>query len=65
MSQEEVKNKLKTLTQGSKGDKVIDSMARTFRTLCDYADGQKFLRPLVMQKKKMKKSKKMMCAKTK
>lgn len=38
MSQEEVKNKLKTLTQGSKGDKVIDSMARTFRTLCDYAD---------------------------
>ena len=38
MSQEEVKNKLKTLTQGSKGDKVIDSMARTFKTLCDYAD---------------------------
>lgn len=38
MSQDEVKNKLKTLTQGSKGDKVIDSMARTFRTLCDYAD---------------------------
>ena len=38
MSQEEVKNKLKTLTQASKGDKVIDSMARTFKTLCDYAD---------------------------
>lgn len=38
MSQEDVKNKLKTLTQGSKGDKVIDSMARTFKTLCDYAD---------------------------
>lgn len=38
MSQEEVKNKLKTLTQGSKGDKVIDSMARTFKTLCDYDD---------------------------
>ena len=38
MSQEEVKNKLKTLTQGSKGDKVIDSMARTLKTLCDYAD---------------------------
>ena len=38
MSQEEVKNKLKTLTQGPKGDKVIDSMARTFKTLCDYAD---------------------------
>lgn len=38
LSQDEVKNKLKTLTQGSKGDKVIDSMARTFKTLCDYAD---------------------------
>ena len=29
---------MKTLTQGQKGDKVIDSMARTFKTLCDYAD---------------------------
>lgn len=38
MTQDEVKNKLKTLTQGQKGDKVIDSMARTFKTLCDYAD---------------------------
>ena len=38
LSQDEVKNKLKTLTQGQKGDKVIESMARTFRTLCDYAD---------------------------
>lgn len=38
MSQEDVKNKLKTLTQGSKGDKVIESMARTFKTLCDYAE---------------------------
>lgn len=38
LSQDEVKNKLKTLTQGQKGDKVIENMARTFRTLCDYAD---------------------------
>lgn len=38
MSQEEVKNKLKTLTQGQKGDRVIDNMARTFKTLCDYAE---------------------------
>ena len=38
LTQEEVKNKLKTLTQGQKGDKVIENMARTFRTLCDYAD---------------------------
>ena len=27
MSQEEVKNKLKTITQGQKGDKVIENMA--------------------------------------
>lgn len=38
MSQEDVKNKLKTLTQGAKGDRVIESMARTFKTLCDYAE---------------------------
>ena len=38
MTQDEVKNKLKTLTQGQKGDKVIDAMARTFKTLCEYAD---------------------------
>ena len=38
LSQEEVKNKLRTLTQGQKGDKVIENMARTFRTLCEYAD---------------------------
>lgn len=38
LSQEEVKNKLKTLTQGQKGDKVVESMARTFKTLCEYAD---------------------------
>ena len=38
MSQDEVKNKLKTLTQGQKGDRVIESMAKTFKTLCDYAD---------------------------
>ena len=38
LSQDEVKNKLKTLTQGQKGDRVIENMARTFKTLCDYAD---------------------------
>ncbi len=41
LSQEEVKNKLRTLTQGQKGDKVIENMARTFRVLCDYADWSK------------------------
>ena len=38
LSQDEVKNKLKTLTQGQKSESIIDKMARTFRTLCDYAD---------------------------
>lgn len=41
MTPDEVKNKLKTLTHGAKGEKVIDSMARTFKTLCDYADWSK------------------------
>lgn len=38
MSNEDVKNKLKTLTQGQKGDRVIDQMSMTFRALCNYAD---------------------------
>lgn len=38
MANEEVKNKLKTLTQGQKSERVIEQMALTFRTLCNYAD---------------------------
>lgn len=38
MSPSEVKNKLKTLTQGSKSDKVLSLMANTFTALCKYAD---------------------------
>lgn len=38
MTNEEVKNKLKTLTQGQKSDRVIEQMALTFRTFCNYAD---------------------------
>lgn len=38
MTAEELRNKLKTLTQGQKGDKVISCMVTTFRALCDYAD---------------------------
>ena len=34
----EVKNKLKTLTQGQKSDKVLTLMANTFCALCSYAD---------------------------
>jgi hypothetical protein len=38
LSQPEVKNKLKTLTQGQKSDGVLDDMAKTFVTLCALAD---------------------------
>lgn len=34
----DVKNKLKTLTQGAKSDKVLSLMANTFTSLCKYAD---------------------------
>ncbi len=38
LSNEEIKNKLKTLTQGQKTDKVISLMASTFTALCSLAD---------------------------
>lgn len=38
MSATEVKNKLRTLTQGSKSDDVLGWMANTFVALCKYAD---------------------------
>lgn len=38
LSENEVKNKLKTIFAGSKSDKVLTYMAKTFRGLCDYAD---------------------------
>ena len=38
LSNEEIKNKLKTLTQGQKSEKVISLMSMTFRALCDLAD---------------------------
>lgn len=41
MSNEDVKNKLRTLTQGQKSDRVIEQMAMTFRALCNYADWSK------------------------
>ena len=41
MTNDEVKNKLKTLTQGQKSDKVLSLMAMTFRALCDLADWSK------------------------
>lgn len=38
LSEDDVKNKLKTLTQGQKSDNVIRLMASTFKALCDWAD---------------------------
>lgn len=38
MTPDEVKNKLRSITQGQKGDRVIELMELTFRTLCSYAD---------------------------
>ena len=38
LSIEEVKNKLKTITQGQKTEKVIGLMANTFCALCSFAD---------------------------
>ncbi len=50
MTEEEVQNKLKTLTQGKKSENVIRWMARTFKDLCEYADWQG-LKKLEEQKK--------------
>lgn len=41
MSNTEVKNKLKTLTQGTKSDAVLTWMSNTFTSLCKYADFSK------------------------
>lgn len=51
ITQEEVKNKFRTLTQWSKSDKVLWLMAKTFRVLCDYADwkNKEHLREQVMK----------------
>ena len=38
LSNDEVKNKLKTITQGQKSDKILGLMAMTFRAFCDLAD---------------------------
>lgn len=38
LAEEDVKNKLKTLTQGKYSEKVVSWMAKTFRALADYAD---------------------------
>jgi len=40
MTVEDVKNKLRTLTQGQKSDKVVSLMANTFKALSELADWQ-------------------------
>ena len=45
LSEEEVKNKLKTLTRGEKSEKVVGLMAKTFKALSDYADWSKPSKP--------------------
>lgn len=44
-SVEELKNRLKTLTQGQKSDEVVGRMAATFKTLCDLADWSETAEP--------------------
>jgi hypothetical protein len=51
MSSGEVKNKLKTLLQGSKSDAVLGWMANTFTALCKYADFSKSTTEVVPVKK--------------
>lgn len=41
LTADEVKNKLKTITQGQKSDKVLGLMAMTFKALCEQADWSK------------------------
>lgn len=41
LTNDEVKNKLKTLTQGQKSDAVLSSMTSTFRALCNLAEWKK------------------------
>lgn len=52
MTSEEVKNKLKTLTQGQKSEKVISLMSMTFKALCEYADWQKTEISILKKKEK-------------
>lgn len=52
LSAEQVKNKLKTLTQGQKSEKVLTLMATTFKALCEKADWE--MERVVAEKKEEK-----------
>jgi hypothetical protein len=49
LSEDEIRNKLKTLTRGEKSENVISWMAKTFKSLSDYADWSRAARahPLI------------------
>ncbi|MDD2518596.1 MAG: DUF5343 domain-containing protein [Bacilli bacterium] len=38
MTQKELEGKLNSLTEGKKGKRAVEFMAKTFKALCDYAD---------------------------
>jgi len=52
MTPNDVKNKLRTLTQGSKSEAVLQFMANTFTALCKYADFSKQTDKEIMTVKK-------------
>jgi hypothetical protein len=53
LSREDVKNKLRTLYQGTKKENIIERIAATFSALCDYADFEGV--PVDFQKKEEEK----------
>lgn len=57
MTRADVKNKLRTLTQGKKSDVVIGNMAGTFVALCEYADWDGLKTPPNLKGKKEPKGK--------
>ncbi len=55
LNRNEIKNKLKTLTQGKKSPKVIALMAMTFEALCKYVNFDELKEPLPTDKGEDKK----------
>jgi hypothetical protein len=54
-SQTEVRNKLKTLTEGQKGDRVLTAMTNTFVALCALADWTQPIKPAEPEKREQPK----------
>lgn len=64
LTQQEVKNKLRTLTQGKISDKVLHLMANTFRALVDYAEWGKAGKKIEDKKEQIAENKTELTAKT-